>query len=103
MSDRVRALLRQWPRLGVGVGVASGAVTVGAIGGESRLEYAAVGRPVNLAARLCARAEAGEVLVDERVAASAPESIQFEHLEAVELKGFAAPVPVYALRAGASA
>jgi adenylate cyclase len=100
LSDRVRTVLSRWPRLGVGVGVASGTVTVGAIGGEARLEYAAVGRAVNLAARLCARAEAGEVLADERVAASAPESARFERLEAVELKGFAAPVPVFALRAG---
>src|SRR2546422_3632925 len=69
LSDRISALLRQWPPLGVGV--ASGAVTVGAIGGEARLEYAAVGRAVNLATRLCARADAGQVLVDERVAASA--------------------------------
>jgi adenylate cyclase len=100
LSSRIRALLGRWPRLGVGVGVASGTVTVGAIGGDARLEYAAVGRPVNLAARLCARAEAGEVLADERVVASAPESAQFERLEAVDLKGFAAPVPVFALRAG---
>lgn len=35
--------------LGVGVGVASGMVTVGVIGGEGRLEYAAVDQPVNLA------------------------------------------------------
>ena len=101
LSDRISALPRQWPPLGVGVGVASGAVTVGAIGGEARLEYAAVGRAVNLATRLCARADAGQVLVDERVAASAPESGRFERLEAVELKGFSAPVPVFSLHAEA--
>jgi adenylate cyclase len=101
LSDRISGLLRQWPPLGVGVGVASGAVTVGAIGGVARLEYAAVGRAVNLATRLCARAEAGQVLVDERVAASAPESGRFERLEAVELKGFSAPVPVFSLHAEA--
>jgi hypothetical protein len=32
---------------------ASGMVTVGVIDGEGRLEYAAVGQPVNLASRLC--------------------------------------------------
>ncbi|MCY7305119.1 MAG: adenylate/guanylate cyclase domain-containing protein [Rhodoferax sp.] len=36
-------------QLGVGVGVASGFATVGVIGGSSRLEYTAVGSPVNLA------------------------------------------------------
>ncbi|HSD09946.1 MAG TPA: adenylate/guanylate cyclase domain-containing protein, partial [Candidatus Binatia bacterium] len=98
LSDRISALLRRWPPLGVGVGVATGAVTVGAIGGDARLEYAAVGRAVNLASRLCARAEAGQVLVDERVAEACPGSARFERLEAVELKGFSAPVPVFALR-----
>jgi class 3 adenylate cyclase len=35
----------------------------------------------------------------ERVAASSLGSARFERLEAVELKGFSAPVPVFALRA----
>jgi len=53
--------------LGMGVGVASGRVTVGAVGGVSaRMEYTAVGPAVNLASRLCARAEPGEILMDER-------------------------------------
>lgn len=49
--------------LGVGAGVASGPCAVGAIGSQSRLEYTAVGAAVNLAARLCARAGHGEVLI----------------------------------------
>ncbi len=50
--------------LGVGVGVASGFVTVGVIGAASRLEYTAVGPAVNLASRLCSEAVHGEVLAD---------------------------------------
>lgn len=53
--------------LGMGVGVASGRVTVGAVGGVSaRMEYTAVGPAVNLASRLCAIAAHGEILIDER-------------------------------------
>src|SRR6185369_12580505 len=52
--------------LGVGVGVASGFVTVGVIGGASRLEYTAVGPAVNLASRLCSEAAHGEILIDGR-------------------------------------
>ena len=48
--------------LGVGLGVASGFVTVGVIGSASRLEYTAVGPAVNLASRLCEQASDGEVL-----------------------------------------
>jgi len=51
--------------LGVGVGVASGHVTVGAVGSSSRMEYTAVGTAVNVAARLCAHAGDGETLVDQ--------------------------------------
>ncbi|TJY62038.1 adenylate/guanylate cyclase domain-containing protein [Sinimarinibacterium sp. CAU 1509] len=65
LSERVTALLDgQTDALGVGIGVASGEVTVRAIQGGGRLEYVAVGSAVNLAARLCQRAGSGEVLVD---------------------------------------
>jgi adenylate cyclase len=53
-------------QLGLGVGVASGFVSVGVIGTASRLEYTAVGPAVNLASRLCSEAAHAEVLVDER-------------------------------------
>ncbi len=97
MRDRVREVLLRWPRLGVGVGVASGAVTVGAIGREKRLEYAAVGPAVNLASRLCARAESGQVLADSRIADRSGDdgTACFEKLETAELKGFARPVEIF--------
>ena len=43
---------RNLPAPGVGIGVAVGTVTCGAIGGEGRLEYAVIGDPVNRAAKL---------------------------------------------------
>jgi class 3 adenylate cyclase len=49
--------------LGIGVGVATGECAVGAIGSVSRLEYTAVGTAVNLASRLCAVAEDGEIVL----------------------------------------
>jgi adenylate cyclase len=87
-------------QLGVGVGVASGYVTVGVIGGASRLEYTAVGPTVNLASRLCAEAAHGEVLVDVRTIELLEAAAQRNELrpgEALRLKGFPDPVQSYLL------
>jgi class 3 adenylate cyclase len=84
--------------LGVGVGAASGRATVGAIGSAARMEYTAVGVPVNLAARLCSAAAAGETLVDSRLATAA-ESPDLVRREPLRLKGMGGDVPVFTLAA----
>ncbi|HEY5636681.1 MAG TPA: adenylate/guanylate cyclase domain-containing protein, partial [Burkholderiales bacterium] len=97
------ALAARWSggsrQLGVGVGVASGFVTVGVIGGASRLEYTAVGPAVNLASRLCSEAAHGEVLVDARTAELATGETALRAGELLRLKGFAEPVPSWTLAA----
>lgn len=102
-----RALSSRWSdgalHLGVGVGVASGFVTVGVIGAGSRLEYAAVGPAVNLASRLCSEAAHGEALVDGRTAALAAATGERPGLvpaAPLKLKGFREPVPSFLLKAG---
>jgi class 3 adenylate cyclase len=104
MRARGRQVLSHWQKLGLdlglGIGIASGYVTVGAIGGERRLEYAAVGPAVNLAARLCALAESGQILADQRTAGLIGEdgaAYRFEPLNPVALKGFTRPVTVFAV------
>ena len=87
--------------LDVGVGVASGRVTVGVVGGAGRLEYAAVGSAVNLASRLCEEARPGVVLVaGETVAAIDATGAQagLEPSTPRRLKGFADEVATFALR-----
>ena len=89
-------------RLGVGIGVASGFVTVGVIGAASRLEYTAVGPAVNLAARLCSEAVHGQALFDARTMALLAEQAERTRLEpgeALQLKGFQQPVQSYVLSA----
>ncbi len=96
VRDAVERLVAQWarrdgPPLGIGVGVATGTVTVGVIGGRSRLEYTAVGAAVNLACRLCEQAQDGEILIDlETLRAGG--AAQARPRPAVALKGFGEPV-----------
>jgi adenylate cyclase len=58
------------------------------------------GRSVNLAARVVARAHAGEVLVTEPVRDAVPETpaLYFERIGDVQLKGFKEPTTLYAAR-----
>ena len=67
MRDAIGALTERWRNrghsLGFGVGIALGYATLGQIGFEHRLEYAAIGSVTNLASRLCDEAKAGQVVV----------------------------------------
>ena len=62
MRARVAELAEGWSRRGYdldfGVGIAQGHATLGRIGFEGRSDYAAIGSVTNLAARLCAEADA---------------------------------------------
>lgn len=82
--------------LGLGVGVASGRVTVGAVGSTSRLEYTAVGTPVNVAARLCSSAEAGQSLIAQSTAELAGAD-GLESRGTMTIKGLSTDQIVYAL------
>ncbi len=104
LAARIRTvgveLVQRWSRpgypLGIGLGIATGTVTVGVIGSSSRLEYTAVGSAVNLACRLCEQAVNGEILIDARtleLATETPVQIRAE----LSLKGFVAPQAHYAL------
>ncbi|TJY63142.1 adenylate/guanylate cyclase domain-containing protein [Sinimarinibacterium sp. CAU 1509] len=106
IRERGGALTRRWSRpgqpLGIGVGVATGVVTVGVIGSSSRLEYTAVGSTVNLASRLCEQAADGEILIDARTAELGG-SAGLASRAPILLKGYALPVVHYAADPSAEA
>jgi adenylate cyclase len=99
MRDRVARLVEGWSRLGhdlgFGVGIAQGFATLGRIGYEGRFDYAAIGTVTNLAARLCGEADAGQVLVSQRVFSAVEELAVGESVGALELKGFSRPIRAF--------
>jgi adenylate cyclase len=99
MRDRVAGLVEGWSRLGhdlgFGVGIAQGFATLGRIGYEGRFDYAAIGTVTNLAARLCGEADAGQVLVSQRVFSALEAVAAGEAVGALELKGFSRPIRAF--------
>ena len=99
MQERTAALSQQWRRRGhdlaLGIGIAVGYATCGEIGFEGRTEYTAIGTVVNLAARVCAMAPGGRILVTNRVHAAVDDRVAASSLGDHEFKGFSRPVPLY--------
>jgi adenylate cyclase len=97
MRQRVDDLSRAWRKrghdLGLGVGIAQGYATIGAIGFEGRWDYGAIGTVTNLAARLCGEARGGQILITSRVAAVVEDLVEAEEIGALVLKGLLKPVP----------
>ena len=97
MRDRVAHLAIGWRKRGwelaLGVGIAQGYATIGAIGFEGRWDYGAIGTVTNLAARLCAEAKGGQVLISSRVAAAVEGIVDTEEIGTLALRGLARPVP----------
>ena len=96
MRDAISKLTEQWKNrghsLGFGVGIALGYATLGQIGFEQRLEYAAIGSVTNLASRLCDEAKAGQVVVARRVYGIVEPWVEARPLDDLRLKGFNHPV-----------
>jgi adenylate cyclase len=96
VQDRIPAWRIRGQTLGFGIGLAAGEATVGRVGYEGRHDYTAIGNVVNLAARLCAAAEDGEILLDAQTAARAEEAVVLRSLGTRWLKGYPVPVEVFA-------
>ncbi|MEN3354381.1 MAG: adenylate cyclase [Betaproteobacteria bacterium] len=110
MRAKFAALAVNWKKrgydLGMGIGIGQGYATLGAIGFEGRRDYGAIGAVCCLAARLCAEAKGGEILVSQRVMGSLEDIVVAERKADLTLNGFHRPVPAYnaiALKSGAAA
>lgn len=99
ITGAMAKLLEEHPdhNLHVGIGVASGEVVMGAMGARDRMDFTVLGSTVNLSARLCSKAEPGQVLIDQatREASVDLPDIRFEPLSPIPLKGYSDPVPAF--------
>jgi class 3 adenylate cyclase/HAMP domain-containing protein len=96
MRDTVGGLTEKWRNrghnLGFGIGIALGYATLGQIGFERRLEYAAIGSVTNLASRLCDEAKANQIVVSRRVYGMVEPWVEGRPIDDLNLKGFNHPI-----------
>jgi adenylate cyclase len=99
MREVAGTLIGNWRRrgreLGFGAGIAQGYATLGQIGFAERSGYTAIGTVCNLAARLCAEATDGQILVAQRVAVAVEGTTTLEEIGALTLKGLTQPVVAF--------
>ncbi len=81
--------------IAVGIGIVTGEVVLGSIGGQDRLDFTVIGSNVNLCARLCALAGPGETLLAESTYHIVQNQITAEILDPQHVKGFSQAVAVY--------
>jgi len=101
MRERFEAISAAWKKkgygLGFGVGISVGYATLGRIGYEGRYDYAAIGNVTIVAARLSGKAEAGQILVSQRLNAAIEDRVETVPMGEIELKGMARPLQAFSV------
>ena len=103
MQERVAELGAKWVGEGLliegpfetRIGINSGVASVGNFGSKDRLDYTAIGRQVNLAARLQVNCEPGKVLLSHSTWALIKDEIACVPKGEIQVKGIQNPVKVY--------
>jgi adenylate cyclase len=92
IRERVGQMSEDWRKRGyelsLGIGIAQGYATIGAIGFEGRWDYSAIGTVTNLAARLCGEAAGDEILISQRVYVGVDSFLEVGPQQVLSLKGF---------------
>ena len=102
IRDRIQHMGEGWSKRGydlsVGIGIAQGYATIGAIGFEQRWDYSAIGTVTNLAARLCGEAAGNQILISQKVCAGVEAFVDVDPEQVLRLKGFHRPIISYRVR-----
>jgi class 3 adenylate cyclase len=100
MQARYAQLQVKWRTRGlaetaIGVGIATGEMIAGEMGGRQRTNYTVIGRPANLGSRICEVAKAGQVLVSPRTYELVRERVEAVPVPGQRFKGIPDDVTVY--------
>jgi DNA-binding response OmpR family regulator len=99
IRERIGGLAEAWVKRGydlsLGMGIAQGFATLGAIGSEGRWDYSAIGSVMNLTARLCAEAKPGQILAPKRFLGAIEKLVEVEAVGEFALKGFHSKITAY--------
>ena len=102
IRDRIQHMGEDWSKRGydlsVGIGIAQGYATIGAIGFEQRWDYSAIGTVTNLAARLCGEATGNQILISQKVCVGVEAFVDVDPEQVLRLKGFHRPIISYRVR-----
>jgi adenylate cyclase len=102
IRERIGRMSADWSKRGyelsLGIGIAQGYATIGAIGFEARWDYSAIGTVTNLAARLCDEAAGDEILISQRVYAGVEAFVEVGPQQLLSLKGFQRLTVAYRVR-----
>ncbi len=103
IQESIAALNAQRPQwdLGVGIGINTGEMVMGAMGSRERMDYTIIGDHVNIGERLCAIAGRGQILISEfaRDHITGMEGLQMVSLGSVRVKGRSDEVEHFEVRA----
>jgi len=98
VAERRRLNASDPPGFEIGIGLTVGELVAGLMGSSERLNYTVLGPRVNLAARLCGLAGAGEVWIDGETAERLGPEVEREPHGPVEVRGVSDAVEVWSLR-----
>ncbi|MFH0975912.1 MAG: adenylate/guanylate cyclase domain-containing protein [Spirochaetota bacterium] len=86
------------PIFEVGIGIHGGDVVVGNIGTKVRMVYTCIGDAVNLSARLCSKANAGEVLISKNIFDKAAKKYKGTNADSISVKGKDKPIHIIRIK-----
>jgi class 3 adenylate cyclase len=102
MRARQQALAQQWAREGlppvkIGIGMTTGTVFAGTIGGDELASYTVIGDTVNLAARLEGESGPDDIILSEATLQQVRAFTEVESRGAITVKGKSVATPIYNL------